>query len=69
MIYLKIYEKYKDSDIDDILNQISYFLKSNIRNIWIGNDSISIYIRKSKRGFEEILPNLSGNFYKIKNNK
>lgn len=128
MIYLKTYEKYKESDVEDILNQISDFLNSNLRNTWIGNDSIRIYIRKSKRGynkemldffdfasidvaetsnglftqilkrfeeiypnmnifiesvltyrfasyiknnleFEEILPNPSSNFYKIKNNK
>jgi hypothetical protein len=128
MKYIKLYEKYKESDVDDILDQISDFLKSNMKNTWIGNDSISIYIRKSKRlynnnmldffdfatidvvetgnglftqiikqfeelypnmnifiesvltdrfasyiknnlGFEEILPNPSNNFYKIKNNK
>lgn len=128
MIYLKTYEKYKESDVEDILNQISDFLNSNLRNTWIGNDSIRIYIRKSKRvynkemldffdfasidvaetsnglftqilkrfeeiypnmnifiesvltdrfasyiknnlEFEEILPNPSSNFYKIKNNK
>jgi hypothetical protein len=43
MIYLKTYEKYKESDVEDILNQISDFLNSNLRNTWIGNDSIRIY--------------------------
>ena len=53
MIYLKTYEKYKESDVEDILNQISDFLNSNLRNTWIGNDSIRIYIRKSKRGYNK----------------
>ena len=47
----KIFE-YKDVDIDDILNQIEDFLNSNLRNLWIGNDEIKIYIRKSKRNFK-----------------
>lgn len=49
MKYLKLFESYNVSDVDDILNQIQYFLDSSDRNSWIGNDSIKIYIRKSKR--------------------
>jgi len=52
MNYLKTFEKYDNSDIDDILNQISKFIKSNLRNLWISNDEIKIYIRKSKRNFK-----------------
>jgi len=52
MNYLKTFEKYDISDIDDILNQISNFLDSNTRNLWISNDEISIYIRRSKRSFK-----------------
>lgn len=52
MKYIKLYEKYNESDVDDILNQISDFLKSNMKNTWIGNESISIYIRKSKRPYK-----------------
>lgn len=33
----------------DIFNQIDAFLKSNIKNTWIENDSMKVYIRKSKR--------------------
>jgi hypothetical protein len=52
MKYLKTYDsKYNESDVDDILNQIAVFLKSNNNRIWIGNDAISIYVRKSKRSF------------------
>jgi hypothetical protein len=51
MNYLKTFEKYGNSDIDDILNQISNFLNSNLRNLWISNDEIEIFIRKSKRIF------------------
>lgn len=51
MNYLKTFEKYDNSDIDDILNQISKFINSNTRNMWISNDAISIYIRRSKRSF------------------
>lgn len=52
MKYIKLYEKYNESDVDEILNQISDFLKSNMKNTWIGNESISIYIRKSKRPYK-----------------
>lgn len=56
MKYLRKFESYNNSDVDDILDQISNFLESNSKNIWIGNDSIKIYIRKSKRYFK-------GNFF------
>lgn len=53
MKYLKTFDsKYNESDVDDILNQIAAFLKSNNNRTWIGNDAISIYIRKSKRSFK-----------------
>ncbi len=47
----RIFE-YNTSDVDDILNQINNFLSSGVRNLWIGNDDIKIYIRKSKRNFK-----------------
>jgi hypothetical protein len=47
----KIFE-YNNNDIDDILNQIDNFLNSTKRNLWIENDEIKIYIRKSKRFFK-----------------
>lgn len=49
MKYLKLFESYNVSDVDDILNQIQYFLDSSERNKLIDNNSIKIYIRKSKR--------------------
>lgn len=52
MKYIKKFEMYTESDIDDILNQIGNFLESSQRNLWIGNDLIKIYIRKSKRNFK-----------------
>lgn len=52
MKYLKTFDsKYNDCDVDDILNQISVFLNSKDNKRWIGNDAISIYVRKSKRIF------------------
>lgn len=39
-------------DVDDILNQISKFIESNLRNVWVRNDEIDIYVRKSKRMFK-----------------
>ena len=39
--------------IDDILNQIEEFMNLPIKNKWIGNDEIKIYIRKSKRYINE----------------
>lgn len=44
--YLKENVEFNHSDI---FNQIDIFLKSDIRNIWVQNDSMKIYIRKSKR--------------------
>lgn len=59
MKYLKTFEnKFNDSDVDDILNQISVFLSSKDNRKWIGNDAISIYVRKSKRIFHN-------NFYEF----
>lgn len=53
MRHLKTFEtKFNESDVDDILYQIATFLKSNNNRKWIGNDAISIYIRKSKRSFK-----------------
>ena len=52
MNYLKTFEKYDNSYIYDILNQISNFIDSKDRNLWISNNAISIYIRKSKRNFK-----------------
>lgn len=52
MKHLKSYEFYSDFDIDDIFNQIDDFLNSGQRNLWVGNDSIKIYIRKSKRNYK-----------------
>ena len=52
MKHLKKFETYSEYDIDDILNKISIFLDSGLRNAWIDNDSIKIYIRKSKRVFK-----------------
>jgi len=52
MNYIKTFEKYDNSDIDDILSKISNFLDSNLRNLWISNNEISIYIRRSKRSFK-----------------
>lgn len=52
MKYIKKFEGYNESDVDDILKQIKKFLKSDQRNLWIGNDAIKIYIRKSKRNFK-----------------
>ena len=52
MKYLKTFEnKFNESDVNNILDQISIFLNSNDNRRWIGNDAISIYIRKSKRSF------------------
>lgn len=52
MKYLKTFEnKYNDSDVDDIMIQISVFLNSKENIRWIGNDAIRIYVRKSKRIF------------------
>lgn len=48
----KIFEEYKESDVDDVLNKIDQFLNSPQKNMWIGNDEIKIYIRKSKRIFK-----------------
>ena len=48
----KIFEGYKQSDVDNILEQISYFLESTQRNAWVENKGIKIYIRKSKRNFK-----------------
>jgi hypothetical protein len=50
--FIEYNENFKDSDVDDILNQIDIFINSKQRNLWIGNDSIRIYIRKSKRIFK-----------------
>jgi hypothetical protein len=47
----KIFEGYKESDVDNILAQIEKFLNSPQRNMWIENKAIKIYIRKSKRNF------------------
>jgi hypothetical protein len=47
----KIFEGYKESDIDNILKKIDDFLNSPQRNIWVQNKAIKIYIRKSKRNF------------------
>ena len=46
----KIFESVES--VDDILNQIDYFLNSNVKNLWIGNEEIKIYVRKSKRYFK-----------------
>lgn len=52
MKYLKTFEnKYNDSDVDDIMIQISVFLNSKENRRWIVNDAIRIYVRKSKRIF------------------
>ena len=48
----KIFEGYKESDVDNILNKIDKFLNSTQRNMWIENKAIKIYIRKSKRNFK-----------------
>ena len=48
----KIFEGYKESDVDDILNKIDQFLNSQQRNMWIQNKAIKIYVRKSKRFFK-----------------
>lgn len=47
----KLFE-YNNSDVDDILNQIYDFLLSPVKNTWIENDEIKIYVRKSKRYFK-----------------
>jgi len=52
MKYLKKFESYNISDVDDILLQIDDFLKSSQRSLWISNDAIKIYIRKSKRYYK-----------------
>lgn len=55
MIYLKTFEnKYNDYDVDDILNQISFFVRSKDNRRWISNDTIRIYVRKSKRLFHNV---------------
>jgi len=46
----KIFESVES--VDDILNKIDYFLNSNVKNLWIGNEEIKIYVRKSKRYFK-----------------
>lgn len=48
----KIFEGYKESDVDDILNKIDQFLNSSQRNMWVQNKAIKIYVRKSKRFFK-----------------
>lgn len=52
MKYLKKFESYNMSDVDDILSQIDDFINSNQRSLWISNDAIKIYIRKSKRYYK-----------------
>lgn len=47
----KLFE-YNNSDVDDILNKIDDFLLSPVKNTWIENDEIKIYVRKSKRYFK-----------------
>lgn len=37
------------SDVNDMLDQISNFINSANRNIWLYNDSMKVYVRKSKR--------------------
>jgi hypothetical protein len=49
MKHIKSYETIKVKDVDDVLNQISDFINGPQRNMWIGDNSIKIYIRKSKR--------------------
>jgi hypothetical protein len=39
----------------EILRQIEEFMFSNLRNVWISDGIINIYIRKSKRMYKEQL--------------
>lgn len=46
MRYIQTYENYNYSDI---LSEIDTFLKSSIRNTYVNDDKITMYIRKSQR--------------------
>jgi len=46
MKYIQTYENYNYSDI---LSEIDTFLKSSIRNTYVNDDKITMYIRKSQR--------------------
>ena len=46
MKYIQTYENYNYSDI---LSEIDTFLKSSIRNVYVNDDKITMYIRKSQR--------------------
>jgi len=46
MKYIQTYENYNYSDI---LSEIDTFLKSGIRNTYVNDDKITMYIRKSQR--------------------
>lgn len=49
---IKLNENYNISDLEDIMNQISEFIESNVRNKWIFNESLKIYIRNSRRYYK-----------------
>lgn len=52
ILKFKMFEEYEESDVDEILDKIDMFIKSPQKNIWIENNAIKIYIRKSKRYFK-----------------
>jgi hypothetical protein len=40
---------------DSILNQLDVFMASNSRNLWLSDDVLSIYVRKSKRIYHGLM--------------
>lgn len=46
-----------NQELDDLFLDIQTFLKSKQRNTYVGNSYITIYIRKSMRGFDNKLIN------------
>lgn len=38
-------------------DELNYFLSSSQRNLWIGNDRVAVYVRKSKGMYwEHVIP-------------